>query len=276
MDVNHKIAQEAEHGIIRSRKGGMLLGAKVVIEDYGHSLLEDLLGQKTYFQILLLHVTGRMWEKRVADWLEALFLCVSYPDDRIWCNQIGSLAATMGASPVAAVSVGILASDSRLYGPGTQRMGVEFIRWAVEQKRKGKTAQEVVAAFAKKDATGVPLIPGYARPLVGGKDERIEALERVSEQLGFEKGEHLTCAYGIDAVMRDEYGKGMNALGYSVAFLADLGMSGEEQYRLVSAMVQSGVLACYSEWADRPVESFLPLRCDDIEYTGIPSRQVPK
>lgn len=37
----------------------------------------------------------------------------------------------------------------------------------------------------------------------------------------------------------------------------------------------SGVTVCYVEEADKPPESFLPLRCDDIEYQGKPPRKVP-
>lgn len=40
-------------------------------------------------------------------------------------------------------------------------------------------------------------------------------------------------------------------------------------------MVNGSVGACYAEAADHPPESFLPLRCDDIDYCGKPERQVP-
>jgi citrate synthase len=37
----------------------------------------------------------------------------------------------------------------------------------------------------------------------------------------------------------------------------------------------SGVTACYVDAVERPAETFLPLRCDDIDYQGPPPRDVP-
>jgi len=263
---------DERRGMLRTRKGGWVIDEAVYT--HGYSLLDDLFGRASFVQVLILNVTGRMVERRLADWIEAIFLTVSYPDARIWCNHIGSLAGTMRGSPVAAVSAGLLASDSRMYGPGTIYGGAAFIAKALVLKRKGLSAEEIVDEYIGRRPDAPPVIPGYVRPVARG-DERVAALERLTRQLGFERGEHLSLAYEIQDVMARRYNEGMNNLAYHSAFLCDQGFAPMEHYRILSAVVHSGVNACYSEAYDLPPESFLPLRCDDIDYQGEPPRPVP-
>lgn len=263
---------QERRGVIRTGKGGWIPGEDV--HCHGYSLIDDLLGKASYFQVLLLNVTGRLPERRLADWLEALFICHSYPDARIWCNQIGSLAGTMQASPVAASCAGILASDSRLYGPGTILGFIDFITDAIKKKREGASAEEIVRQHQRRP-TSKPTIIGYARPVASG-DERIPVMERVTQELDFERGEHLSLAFDIHEVMMEKYNEKMNLLAYSIPFLCDQHLAPSEIYRILSVIVCSGVLACYTEAADRPPESFFPLQCNDIDYQGKPPRIVPE
>lgn len=262
---------DAQRGVIRTDKGGMVIGEAIYC--HGFSLLDDLVGQASFFQVLVLNTTGVFPEKRLANWLEAAFLCVSYPDARIWCNQIGSLAGTLRCSPVAAASAGILASDSRMYGPGTQKTGVRFIREALRKKKDGTSTLSIVLEHPQRNPDGRPIIPGYIRPLIRG-DERIAALKKVTDQLGYTPGEHLQLGSELSEHLQERYQEGMNAMGYVTAFLCDQGFFEEEQYRLMSTLVHSGVQACYAEAADRRPETFFPLQCDDIRYCGPPPREV--
>ncbi len=280
MSSNQKQKQEKtdttfwdeRRGIIRSRKGGWIIGE--AIYNQGYSIMDDLVGKKTYFQVLVLNATGRMPERRLADWIDASFNCLSWPDPRIWCNQIGSLAGTMRASPIAAITAGILASDSSMYGPGTQATCAEFITDALEKKKNGMSPEDIIEAYPRLRPYTPPAIPGYARPVASG-DERVVAMERVAAQLGFETGEHLALAYEIQEVLVRKYSEGMNIAGYSAAFLSDHGFSPIEQYRIGSICVNSGIHACYVEAVDNPPESFFPMRCDDMDYQGKPPRPVP-
>ncbi len=259
-------------GRIFTRKGGLVFGKGVFC--HGYDMMEKLVGKASYFQVLVLNVTGHLPERRLSEWLEALFICLSYPDARIWCNQIGSLAGTAQASPVAAVSGGILASDSRLYGPGATLAAFSFMNEALKQKQQGVEVQEIVKSHPNRRNDGVPVIAGYARPVAQG-DERISSMVLVAERLGLVSGEHLVLAYELDAVLTAEYGETMNLLGYATAFLLDQGFTYQDVYRLLSCWVNSGVHACYAEAADQPPESFFPLHCEDIDYQGKAPRPVP-
>lgn len=270
-----KVSEAGDHwsarrGRIRSSKGGWIIGEGV--SSHGYDLLNDLVGHASFFQVLALNVTGRMPEPRLGQWLEATFICLSWPDPRIWCNTVGALGGQLRVSPVAAVTAGCLASDSALYGPGTVCSTVEFL----EQARLSIGAGSSIEDFVENHCVvrGRLLAPGFARPIASG-DERVEVMQALSERLGYEIGPMLQLAYDIEDYLQSRYGERLNLGGYMCAFLLDLGYSAQEGYRLYSLSVNSGVHACYTEYRDQAPDQFLPLRCDDIEYTGVPERAVP-
>lgn len=262
---------DERRGKIFSNTGGWFPGKGVY--SHGYSMLEDLVGKKTYFQILILNATGKLVSKTLADWVEGIYGCLSWPDPRIWCNQIGALAGAARTSVVAATTIGILAADSRSYGQYTLLEGVKFIQEALQLHKNGATAGEIVGKFTSANR-GKPNIVGYVRPIAKG-DERLEAMERFSKRANLPIGEHLTLAYEIENILRTEYDEGMNINGYVSAFLSDQGFSAQEIYQIFSTLVASGVTACYLDTVKRPPDTFLPLRCTDIEYLGPPQREVP-
>lgn len=259
-------------GVIRTRKGGWVIGQGV--SSHGYSLLDELVGTASFFQVMMLNVTGKLPELRLAKWLEAAYICLSWPDPRIWCNQIGALGGTAKTSPVAAICAGTLAADSSLYGQGTSLSVVRFITLAMEKTKQGQSIAQLVEAQQK--GLGQSLnIPGFARPIAKG-DERVIAMERVTDALDFLIGDHLKLAYDIDAYIDEKYSERMNLAGYVFSFLLDQKFSANEIYRICCLWVNGGIHACYAEAADRPSESFLPLQCEDIDYCGPPERQLPQ
>lgn len=241
--------------------------------NHGYSMMEDLVGKTTFFQVLLLSVTGRLPERRLAEWIEAVFICMSYPDARIWCNQVGSLAGTMQSTSVAGACAGILATDSHLYGVGPLLAGTRFIVDALAKKKMGMSAEDIVREQQRRPGS-TPIITGYIRPVASG-DERIAPLERLAARLGFAREEHLILAFEISEVMEREFNEGINLNGYVNAFLSDQGYTVEEIYRIFVTVACAGILACHAEAADNPPGTFFPLRCEDIDYQGVSPRSVP-
>ena len=280
MLLNDKSAQQQaeiiagldqRRGKIISATGGWFPGKGVF--SHGYSMLEELVGEKTYFQILILNATGRLVEKPLADWIEALYGCLSWPDPRIWCNQIGALAGAARTSVMSATAMGSLAADSRIYGVLPLLESVAFIQQALTNHKQGMTPAQIIDnAFAA--CSGKPYIMGYRRPIAKG-DERLEVMEQVGRKLGFTVGEHMLLAYEIEKDLLQRIDEGMNINGYMSAFLADQGFSADECYQMVSMLVASGVTACYLDTYKRPPDTFLPLRCDDIDYQGTAKRPVP-
>jgi len=262
---------DRRRGVIRSHKGGRWQIGKGVTS-HGYSMLDELVGHASFFQVLILHVIGRMPERRLAEWMEAIFISLSWPDPRMWPNQIGSLGGSVRSSPLAAICLGTLASDSRIYGPGTLENACRFIIKAMEWVTQDRTIEDYLNAQPRRPG-GHIIAPGYIRPFAKG-DERVAVMECLAEKLGFETGAHLQLGHEIQEVLFTRCGESMNLAGYISAFLLDQAFSTEEVYRVCSLVVSGGVHACYSEAADREPESFLPMRCDDIEYCGVPERRI--
>ena len=263
---------DARRGVIRTRKGGWRPGEGVF--SHGYSMMDDLVGQASYMQVMILNATGRFPERRLADWFDAIHICLSWPDPRIWCNHVGALGGTARASAVAATTAGILSSDSRTYGIRPLLAGVAFIQDALARHRAGASAADIVTRECAKHG-GKPHVMGYARPLATG-DERVVAMERYSRELGFTHGPHLQLAYAIHDHLNQRFAEGINVNGYMSAFLSDQGFSPDDVYRTCAVLVTSGVTACFAEARDNPAGAFLPLRCDDIDYQGKAPRPVPE
>ena len=262
---------EQLRGKIHSSKGGWVIGKGVF--NHGYDMMNDLVGKVSYMQVIILNATGRLPERKLADWFEATHICLSWPDPRIWCNQMGALAGTARTSVIAATCAGLLANDSRTYGTKPLYDGVLFMQHAMKQHREGASAQTIVENECRKHR-GKPHIMGYARPIAKG-DERIPAMERTQQELGFPFGEHQQLAYQIEEVMKERFDESMNINGFMSSFLADHGYTATEVYRIYSILVSSGITACYVDTADKPAETFYPLRCEDIKYTGKPARELP-
>jgi citrate synthase len=263
---------DQRRGIIRTKKGGWFAGKGVY--SHGYSLMDDIVGKVSYFQSLILNVIGTLPDERVAVWLEALYQCMSFPDSRIWCNQIGALAGTSRVSPMAGITAGILASDSHMYGPGTGGIVYDFLTEAMKEKQNGIPVKTIVLKRSRPHSTRA-LIPGYGRPLATG-DERIAAMERVIEKQGIETGDYLNFAYELEQYLLKTQDESMNLTTYAVAFMMDLNWSLPQMQQLGAIIVTSGVAACYSEALENPPEAFLPLRCEDIDYRGKPPRELPE
>ena len=223
-------------------------------------------------QVLTLCCTGKLVDKKVGQWLDQNFIGISYPDSRFWCNFIGALGGDAGASAPSSACAGILASESKAYGgPVTSLIGMSFIQKARKEFLEGKTVEEIILKAPSKE--GKPMINGYARP-VDKVDERVPPYEKLSEKMGFAVGEHLSLGYQISDYLSQNYNMGMNFGGYANAFLSDQGFTPDEMRVMKSVATYAGVLACHVEYESSKGNSFLPLKCEDIIYTGPKIREL--
>jgi len=238
----------------------------------GYSLFNELFDQVSYFQVLVLNVTGRLISSELSRWLENNFIVMSYPDARIWCNQIGALSGTLHTSPSAATAAGSLSADSRVYG-GSQStlVAMKFIRNALVDFKAGLSVEGIINKLPIKQ--GMPAVPGFVRP-VAKDDERIAPHKIMTKRLGFNNGEYAILADKISSSMEKKYSMGMNIDGYSSAFLLDQNFTPEQIYQINCLRVASGVTACYSDNLQHPENSFLPLHCKEIEYNGPKIREL--
>jgi hypothetical protein len=258
-------------GVVRSRIGGWVIGRGVI--NRGFEMMDDFVGKLSYMQVVIFNATGRMPERRLADFFEAVHICLSWPDPRIWCNNIGALGGTSRASALASTLAGTLATDARSYGIRPLLEGLEFIQAANIQHKNGASVEEIVQKEAARHG-GKPSMMGYARPIAKG-DERVPALERVRREKGFSVGQHLSLAFAINDYISEHLSESINVNGYVSAFWSDQGFTPDEAYRIMAIGVSSGVTACYLDTREKPAGTFMPLHCADIDYQGVPPRELP-
>lgn len=253
---------------IFSRKGGWKPSQGV--RTHGYSLLEDLIGNIGFFELLLLHVTGSKQSRELAIWLENAFMCLSWPDPRIWCNQIGSLGGSSRTNPAAAICAGTLAADSFYYGVGTLGPIYDFLL-----KAKCSVATSSIEHFIYNNCliNGKLKAPGFARPLAKG-DERVEVMIPLAKKLGFSTGKFIALSLEISTYLTKVRDETINFAGYVTAFLMDQKFTKTQIVTILSLWVNNGVHACFVEAFENTPNSFLPLTCDDIEYIGPKPRPV--
>ena len=256
---------------IFSKKGGWQIGSG--IETHGYSLLDEIHGKCSLFQVMILNVTGRLPERRLADLVEGVFICSSWPDPRIWCNKLGAFSAMTRTSATAAIAAGGLAGDSKLYGAGTGVSIDAFITEADQRiNNEGWSLPSFMEAVAYKN--GKLQAPGYARPLAKG-DERVVAMRRYASELGFQPGHFESLANRIEDYLFERDGEGLNSSGYFVVFMKDQGYTIDEIMGIAAWAIATGVYASYFEYVDQPPGIFLPLRISDIVYSGPAKRKTP-
>jgi len=262
--INDTSLWDHYRGVIRSNIGGWVIGEAVY--NHGYSMMDDFVGKLSYMQVVILNAVGRIPSREFADWIEASFICLSWPDSRIWCNQIGALGGSNRTSTIAATTAGVLANDAGRYGTKPVMDGVRFIQSAMKRYEAGESVEEIVDSECAKHH-GKPFIMGYARPIAKG-DARVPALERVQKELGLEVGKHQKLACRISERLEQKFNEQMNVNGYLSAVFSDHAYTPEEMYRVYAGLVSSGVTACYVDAMQKPAESFFSLRCEDVEYKG--------
>ena len=253
------------------RRGGWLVDEGVF--SYGHDLLREMLPNKSYFHVVVLNALGFVPEDKFCKWLDAIFICLSWPDPRIWCNGVGSFAGSANTTALAGTAAGMLASDSVMYGPNSLIYAARFMIYANNKIAGGSSVPEFVENEIRKTKGQVHLM-GFARPIAKG-DERVEAMLSYTDKLGFEIGEHLSIGLEIEEYLIEKYNESMNVGGYMCAFMLDQGLSPEDIYLLLPSLVNSGVTARYNEERERPENAFLPQTCSDVTYSGVEARSLP-
>ncbi len=254
---------------IRSKAGGFTLNGDVTLR--GEDLIKYI-EDHSYFQVLILAVTGRHVSKNIADWVEVLFSCLSYPDARIWCNNIAALGGDSKCSIVGATAAGILAADSSLYGSRPILGSMAFLETAYKDHQTGLSAKEIVEQHLASNKGRFSIV-GFSRPLATG-DERVELLRSKARALSMLKGPHEELAMAIHSYASQQYGESINMNGFIAAVSLDQQFTAKEVYQLSAAAVLSGVEACFVDYEERPIGTFLPQRCDDVEYIGPAKRSL--
>jgi hypothetical protein len=248
--------------------GAAFIGSHAVFR--GKDLHADL-GDAGWLDLYLFGITGRRFSAAELRLLEAMWTYTSYPDTRIWNNRVAALAGTTRSTGNLGVVAALAVSEAKIYGQGSGYQAIEFlVRLRAHLEAGGELGPLVEREFSEQGRVG-----GYGRPVVGGKDERIEPLLKLARSLGLADGPHLKLAYAVEVYLSSS-GRArlqMNYAAFIAGLCADIGLSPREHYFFLSPVFLAGIVPCYIDAAERVEGTVLPLPCDGVAYVGVAKRR---
>ena len=249
--------------------GSALPGQPVIYRD--KDLFKDLKDSR-WLQLLMYGITGKSFNEKQIKLLEGIWvICSSYPEARLWNNRIAALAGTVRTTGSLGIAAAIAASEANIYGQKPAIKSIDFLTRTKENIDKGHNLKTLLA----DELEIFRVIPGYGRPLIG-IDERIPVLMSLAEELGYANGPYVQLAFNIEKTLLDgRWRLHMNAAGLVAALVADQGIHAREHYLSLILCFTAGMLPCYVESASHPEGTFLPIRCNGINYTGPQKRTWP-
>lgn len=242
-------------------------GDKVMFRE--RNLLEDLVQDMDWMALYLYGITGREFDAKQLDLLQSMWTHTSFPDPRLWNNRVAALAGTARSTPTLGICAALAVSESTLYGHGPCVWALDFLYRAKRCVDEGGSLKAIVDSELKKNRT----VYGYGRP-VTNKDERIEPMMCAARKNAADQGQYVLLAFEIDCLLKKWRGRfSLNAAGLYAALVADMGFSTREFHLFMVPVFLAGMPPCYIDTADRCPESFFPLKCEQIVYTGKPYRR---
>lgn len=254
---------------IRTKMGRSFLSERVV---YRGKDLHHELGDMAWIELFAYGITGKRYSKEEAEILNYIWVSTSYPDKSIWPNHIAALAGSNKTTPSLAISAGIAACEASIFGGKPFRTGIDFFRRAYSSCTDEQTLRTFVLEEMKKHR----VIYGYGRPLAS-TDERVphliqfvRARATTKPQLSFP---HFELAIKVAHILKQEKNLNMNAAALYSALGADLGFTNKQFHTFMTLCFVAGMPPCYIEADDEKAGTFLPVRCDRLNYTG-PGKRV--
>jgi hypothetical protein len=219
---------------------------------------------------LLYGITGRTFTEQQIRYFEGSWvLSTTYPDPRIWNNRIAALAGTTRSTAALALHAANAVSEASLFGQRPIIRAIDFFIRTQKQISQGTDLEQ----WVKRELTNHKIIYGYGRPVIE-KDERIDPVLGLAQEMGLCDGPHLKLAFAVEKILlqhrRHLY---MNVVAILAAIAADQGFDHNEFYRFMLLRFSAGILPCYIDAADKPEGTLLPVRCERLAYNG-PKRRT--
>lgn len=252
---------DAHHGPLRTRVGAFFPGERVVFR--GQDLHHDL-GDASWMDVYVFGITGRRHSVEQLRVLEALWSYTSYPDTRLWNNRVAALAGSARSTGNLGVSAGLAISEAAIYGRQIDIRAISFLQNALRVREAGGELLACIEDELQRNRS----IAGYGRPLING-DERLAPMRALLAETGLDKGRHLQVADEIERILlAGRWRFKMNYAGLAASICADMGMSMREYYAFAFPTFVAGMQPCYAEAIEKPEGAVMPIRCEEVNYTG--------
>ncbi|SMF95547.1 hypothetical protein SAMN02949497_2912 [Methylomagnum ishizawai] len=265
MDGPERLRQSEDHWITDM---GAFLPAEGRVVFRGEDLHRDC-KDMPWMGLLLYGITGRRFGADQIKLFEGLWTVgTSYPDPRIWNNRVAALAGTAHSTAALAIAGANAVSEATLYGHRPFLGAIDLLLSAKAALDGGGDIEEFINT---RRAGGDRILFGYGRP-IRNTDERIKPMLALLGDLGFPIGPHVAIAFQIEAILLRDKAISMNAAALLAAICADQGLSRREFHHFMILSFSAGMFPCYAEAANRPGNTFFPLRCDRIGFFGKSNR----
>jgi len=235
---------------------------------YGEHDLHHSLKDLSWFELNLYGITGRRFSPVQVRMLNYLWLQTSYADVRIWPNRIAALAGSARSTPLLALVGGMASCDAELFVATPLVRCLAMLRRVRRQVSEGEALETLLQAELDHGRT----VYGFGRP-IASVDERVPHLVTFLRDLDADHGECLRLAFRIEAFLLEAKQIRMNIGALLAAVCADLGFDEVQMHLFSSLLVFAGMPPCYRDAKRVPPGGVLPLRCDDVRYTGVSPRK---
>ncbi len=229
----------------------------------GKSLVDDLIGEVTFTEMIYFHILGRMPTPAQTKILNAVL--VTLVDHGI-LGAVGARMVYMGSpdSIQGAIAAGILSMGSQ-FGGVQEQVGrhLEEIIAAPDPDTK---AREIIAAYR---AAKQPL-PGFGHPHHRPEDPRTPKLLKVAEAEGV-PGKHIaalrTLARAVDAALGKHIT--INATAAMAALLGEIGVPWKIMRGFAAISRAPGIVGHIYEEQQRPAAYYIGMMAQEsIAYVG--------
>ncbi len=254
--------------------GGLSSGFRSDFWLRGYRMIEQMTGEISFVQGLVLALTGRLVTSKEDRLLNGMFINNAIADARFWLFRTSRLAATVKAPPSACISAGILVNDGSFLASGAAYHTAAFFY----QARKRLLREQIsLKQIVEEQLAQGEIIGGFGRVLARGPDERNPSLLQLAEDCGLAKGPHLQQAYEIEILLQKlkDDRLFMNSAGLIISLMLDMKFTPQEIMLLTSFMFVIGMSGNIIEAYERPPGEFQRLTDKDITYTGPPRRSPP-
>lgn len=233
--------------------------------------LHGELGRVEWLDLYMFAITGRHLPYRHLQMINALWVHTSFPDPRLWNNQVSALAGTARSTGNLAIAASLAVSEATIYGRRADIRAIDFLLNTRSAMDAGADLGEIVEERLAESRS----VPGYGRPVVS-QDERIRNLMPLVEEFGFSEGQYVQLAFQIERFLESKRRRlRLNYGGLAAALGAEMGLSVKEHYLGSMMAFLAGMIPCFLDGDSKPEGSLLPLRCSRLEYQGRPRRAWP-
>lgn len=253
-----------EHHTLKTFAGKAFVGSRAVF--MGYDLHKDL-RSIDWVDLYLLSITGKRFSENEIKLVQAIWVCTSYPDARLWNNRVAGLAGSARSTPALGLASACAVSEATVYGAHPCTRIADFLQKTQQKVSQGMCLASIIDAELKQRR-----IFGYGRP-INNTDERLSWLSEIASKLNLSSGLHYNLAFEIEKILvtKNPVLK-MNYAAIICGLFLDIGLTVQQIKLAIYPMLLAGMTPCYTEAAQNAENSLFKLDCTDIEYRGVPKR----